>query len=133
MDLTILDAPVSQDRAAVLVVGATGFLGNAITARLLAEGANVVGLSRTVPTAATAMRHIRLDILEATEPQTWRPHLVGIKSVVYCAGALQDGTIIYSEGQVPSAPIGIGSVDTIVGVSFNLALKSGTTIIVPAT
>jgi hypothetical protein len=46
---------------------------------------------------------------------------------------LQSGDIIYAEGQVSSAPINVGSVDTIVGVDFNLALKSGTIIIVPAT
>lgn len=47
--------------------------------------------------------------------------------------ALQDGTIIYCEGQVSSAPVAIGTVDSIVGVSFNLAVKSGTVVFAPAT
>lgn len=38
---------------------------------------------------------------------------------------LQDGTIIYSQAQVTSAPVAIGTVDTVVGTTINLATKSG--------
>lgn len=38
---------------------------------------------------------------------------------------LQDGTIIYSQAQVTSAPVNIGTADTVVGTTFALAIKSG--------
>jgi hypothetical protein len=47
--------------------------------------------------------------------------------------ALQDGTIIYCKAQVASAPVNIGTVDSVTGVSFNLAVDSGSTIFAPAT
>lgn len=47
--------------------------------------------------------------------------------------AAQDGSVVYSESLVSAAPLSFGTVDTIVGVAFNLALKSGTTLIIPAT
>lgn len=46
--------------------------------------------------------------------------------------ALQDGSIIYCEAQVSSAPVAIGGVDSVTAVSFNLAVKSGTIVIAPA-
>lgn len=46
---------------------------------------------------------------------------------------LQDGTVIYCEGMVSSAPVTIGTVDSVASVAFSLAVKSGTLIIVPAT
>lgn len=39
---------------------------------------------------------------------------------------LQDGTVIYFEAQVQSAPVKIGGVDSVVGTTFQLAVKSGT-------
>lgn len=38
---------------------------------------------------------------------------------------LQDGTIIYFQAQVTSAPVNIGTVDSVTGSTFNLAVKSG--------
>lgn len=38
---------------------------------------------------------------------------------------LQDGTIIYSQAQVTSAPVNIGTADSVVGTTFALAIKSG--------
>lgn len=46
---------------------------------------------------------------------------------------LQDGTIIYCEAMVSSAPVTIGTVDNVASVAFSLDVKSGTLIIVPAT
>ena len=43
------------------------------------------------PPAAVHFQHIPFDITDGVEPSAWRPHLVGIDAVVYCAGALQDG------------------------------------------
>jgi hypothetical protein len=38
---------------------------------------------------------------------------------------LQDGTKIFSQAQVTSAPVAIGTADTVVGTTFALAIKSG--------
>lgn len=57
-----------------------------------AAGATVIGVSRTAPRSTAPLRHVRLDIAQATEPAAWRGHLADIDSVVYCAGALQDGS-----------------------------------------
>lgn len=39
---------------------------------------------------------------------------------------LQNGAVIYYQAQVLSAPINIGSVDTVTGTTFQISLKSGT-------
>lgn len=39
---------------------------------------------------------------------------------------LQDGTIIYYQAQVTSAPVNVGGVDSVTGTTINLAVKSGT-------
>jgi hypothetical protein len=39
---------------------------------------------------------------------------------------LQDGTIVFFQAQVTSAPVNIGTVDAVTGSTFNLAVKSGT-------
>lgn len=39
---------------------------------------------------------------------------------------LQDGTIKYFQAQVMSAPVNVGSVDSITGTTFGLSIKSGT-------
>lgn len=41
---------------------------------------------------------------------------------------LQNGTIVYFQAQVTSAPINVGTVDTITGMTVNLAIKSGSII-----
>lgn len=43
---------------------------------------------------------------------------------------LQDGTINYFQAQVTSAPVNIGTVDSVTGTTFNLEIKSGTLITV---
>lgn len=39
---------------------------------------------------------------------------------------LQDGTIKYFQAQVTSAPVNVGTVDQITGLTVNLSIKSGT-------
>ena len=78
----------------VLVTGAYGFIGSAVTARLLAEGHAVTGIGRDVRRARIAfpdVRWVSLDIARAVRSEDWLPHLAGIDAVVNCAGALQDG------------------------------------------
>lgn len=78
----------------VLVTGAYGFIGSAVTARLLADDHEIAGVGRNVAHAArqqSSVRWITLDIAKARNAEDWLPHLAGIDAVVNCAGALQDG------------------------------------------
>ena len=77
----------------VLVLGATGLIGSAVTARLVAAGHDVVGLTRARDSAARRLpvsRWIVADLRSLRGPEDWLPHLEGIDAVVNCAGALQD-------------------------------------------
>jgi uncharacterized protein YbjT (DUF2867 family) len=77
----------------VLLTGATGLIGSAVRARLLARGHEVVAVARRAgPAAAQAgTRWIAVDMRRATVPEAWEPHLAGIDAAVNCAGVLQDG------------------------------------------
>ncbi|WP_166042297.1 SDR family oxidoreductase [Sphingosinicella sp. YJ22] len=77
----------------VLVLGATGLIGSAVTARLVAAGHEVVGLTRARDAAARRLpvaRWIVADLRDVRGPEDWLPHLEGIEAVVNCAGTLQD-------------------------------------------
>ena len=77
----------------VLVTGAYGLIGGYVTARLLSEGHDVVGVGRNVDVArrrAPRVTWVRAD-LAATTTAEWAVHLSGIDAVINCAGALQDG------------------------------------------
>ncbi len=77
----------------VLVTGAYGFIGSAVTAPLLADGHEVVGVGRGIARAALTLpdvRWIALDIARSKRAENWLPHLSGIDAVVNCAGVLQD-------------------------------------------
>jgi uncharacterized protein YbjT (DUF2867 family) len=77
----------------VLVVGAYGFIGSAVVARLVADGHEVVGAGRRIKAARERrpdLRWIRIDLTRARRPEHWSGHLAGIDAVVNCAGVLQD-------------------------------------------
>jgi uncharacterized protein YbjT (DUF2867 family) len=75
----------------VLVVGAKGFIGSAVCARLSSEGHAVIAAVRSRNTAiAQASRTIVVDLAAATQAADWQPYLAGIDAVVNCAGVLQD-------------------------------------------
>jgi len=74
----------------VLVLGASGFIGGAVTGRLIARGDEVVGVARRFGNEHPSIRWVRADIAQATSPADWQPHLEGIDAVVNCAGVLQD-------------------------------------------
>jgi uncharacterized protein YbjT (DUF2867 family) len=75
----------------ILVLGASGLIGGAVSARLAADGHDVIGVSRHPPPAELAhISHISFDVARASTPESWFPLLLGIDGVVNCAGTLQD-------------------------------------------
>jgi uncharacterized protein YbjT (DUF2867 family) len=77
----------------VLVVGAYGFIGSAVVARLVADGHEVVGAGRRIKAARERrpdVHWIKIDLARARKLEQWSSHLAGIDAVVNCAGVLQD-------------------------------------------
>lgn len=78
----------------ILILGATGFIGSIIAARLIADGHAVTGFGRN-PTRARlkqpAIDWQRADLSRMTKPEDWDDILKDQHVVVNCAGALQDG------------------------------------------
>lgn len=76
----------------IMVTGATGLIGSAVCARLLAEGHEVVAVVRPgsgpAPPGVSAVVHV--DVAQAVGARVWRPHLRGVEAVVNCVGALQE-------------------------------------------
>lgn len=75
----------------VLLLGATGFIGSGLRARLGCEGIGVVAVCRARSAACDSLqtKTLVMDIGRATAAD-WRPHLGGIDAVVNCAGILQE-------------------------------------------
>jgi uncharacterized protein YbjT (DUF2867 family) len=74
----------------VLLLGADGFIGSAVRGRLVAQGHDVVGVSRRRHLAhAERVRWLEADLARLSCAE-WRPHLSGIDAVVNCAGLFQD-------------------------------------------
>jgi len=75
----------------ILVLGATGFIGSAVSACLAAAGHEVIGISRRPPQSGLGtVSYVPFDISRAARPESWEPLLAGIEAVVNCAGTLQD-------------------------------------------
>lgn len=78
----------------ILVLGANGFIGSAIVARLLREGHEVSGLGRNLKHARQKMpmvNWIQRDLTAMTGEGAWREMIASHDVLVNCAGALQDG------------------------------------------
>jgi uncharacterized protein YbjT (DUF2867 family) len=77
----------------ILVIGAYGLLGGYVTARLIGDGHQVVGVGREIAVAERrfpAVRWVKADLRHMTSTK-WAALLEGMGAVVNCAGALQDG------------------------------------------
>ncbi|MBB4441151.1 MULTISPECIES: SDR family oxidoreductase [Rhizobium] len=78
----------------ILILGATGFIGSVVAARLVADGHAVTGLGRNTTRARQKQQAIdwrRGDLSRMTKPEDWDDILKDQNVVVNCAGALQDG------------------------------------------
>ena len=73
----------------VLVAGATGFIGSAVTSRLAFDGHQVVSVSRGSSPPGTVSHH-PIDMTRAS-PANWKAALESVDAVVNCAGAFQSG------------------------------------------
>ena len=73
------------------MLGASGFIGAAVCARLAREGFAIRAVSRgaSLPDLGE-VEHVRFDISRATKTEAWLPLLSGVEAVVNCAGTLQD-------------------------------------------
>lgn len=76
----------------VLVVGANGFIGSAVVARLAGDGHAVIAVVRRAAAAARLDRLVETRVLDVARarPQDWAAPLAGVDAVVNCAGVLQD-------------------------------------------
>ncbi|SEI07295.1 NAD(P)H-binding [Rhizobium tibeticum] len=78
----------------ILILGATGFIGSATAARLLADGHRVTGLGRNPSRARLKLPDIKwiaADLSKMLHAEDWSAVIEGHDAVVNCAGALQDG------------------------------------------
>src|SRR5947209_6479221 len=77
----------------ILVIGASGLIGSAVTVRLIYEDCDVTAVARRIGQQARripAAHWIALDIAAVTRPEDWLQYLDGVGAVVNCAGVLQD-------------------------------------------
>ena len=75
----------------ILLLGASGFIGSAVLARLVDDGHSVTAVAREPGSACPAVRWVAADIARAGTPAHWQDALADVDAVVNCAGALQDG------------------------------------------
>jgi uncharacterized protein YbjT (DUF2867 family) len=78
----------------ILIIGATGFIGRHVCARLASDGHAITAAVRTPAAALRRFPHIqavRVELNRMNRTGDWLPLLAGIDAVVNCAGILQSG------------------------------------------
>ena len=78
----------------VLVLGATGLIGSAITAHLVQSGLLVTAVARRDGPDIRKLgsdRTLFLDLRTIKRAEDWEPHLHGVHAVINCAGVMQSG------------------------------------------
>ena len=78
----------------ILILGATGFIGSHIAAKLASDGHKVTGIGRDIARLNARMPQVtwlRADIATRLHASDWTDLLAKQDVVVNCAGALQDG------------------------------------------
>jgi uncharacterized protein YbjT (DUF2867 family) len=85
-------------RVRILILGATGFIGSAVTDALAARGHQIWAMGRSIGRAEAREAGLNRDVSWLTadlstlrQASDWTRHLDGVEVVVNCAGALQDG------------------------------------------
>ncbi|WP_426000830.1 SDR family oxidoreductase [Caulobacter sp. DWR1-3-2b1] len=76
----------------IAIIGAYGLIGSYVSARLVVDGHQVVGIGREIEAARlrfTALDWKRADLATATVEE-WGSLLAGMEAVINCAGALQN-------------------------------------------
>jgi len=77
------------------VIGAYGFIGQAVTRQLLRRGHRLTGLGRSIRTAQRmlpSIAWIERDLTRMDRPELWSPLLNGVDVVINAAGSLQDSS-----------------------------------------
>src|SRR5574337_2071317 len=75
----------------IMILGVSGLIGSAISARLVMDGHHVLGISRRrFNPGLMPIKHVSIDIARAKCSEDWLSLLSNIDVVVNCAGALQD-------------------------------------------
>jgi uncharacterized protein YbjT (DUF2867 family) len=83
-----------SEGGAVLVLGASGFIGGRVARALAAAGFAVRAGARHPESASRRQpqfQWVNADFSSLTEPAAWAPLLDGVVAVVNCVGVLQDG------------------------------------------
>jgi uncharacterized protein YbjT (DUF2867 family) len=77
----------------ILLIGASGYLGSAVIARLAKDGHSIVGIARGIRAISLSLPQVKfrsVDIAKAS-PEDWAEYVEGIDVVVNCAGIMQGG------------------------------------------
>lgn len=86
-------SPPEAPARKILVLGAAGFIGSSLVARLASGGYEVRAVTRSLDRHARKLpaEVLVLPLEQAIEPAAWERALIGIDAVVNCAGLLQSG------------------------------------------